>query len=456
MAFTSSSPGAGDGTLTLTLIPGLPDDIAALILASLPYSHRSRIRPTARAWHAFLSSASVAPLRRRLRLPPSHILCLFPSDPALVRPLLFDPAAAAWAPLPPLPCSPYLYGLSNFATIALGPHLYVLGGSHFDARSYPLGLPSPSAAVHRIDLSAAPAPHLLSWTRMPDMLSPRGSFACAPIAGANAIIVAGGGSRHAVFPSGGTRMSSVETFDVLSGKWAPAMGLPRYRAGCVGFFLRRGIRKLKDEEELDYDEEEEFWVMGGYGDYRPVAGVVPANVYYRDVLVLGLRSGNWREIGDMWNSRERHKLGQVVVMDGEDGDVKGVFMLDRNVIFRHDKFQRGASISFNNVIITTGGARSLYNFASNRWLKESSLRRAVPLEDSRGFVAMNGELCVLTSMPFVEPLEPGRSSRSRMTLEIQAYDPKRKKWSSSRAKTFAELPHSISTVAALLLSSNQR
>ncbi|KAG0503671.1 hypothetical protein HPP92_003743 [Vanilla planifolia] len=123
-----------------------------------------------------LSLASVAPLRRRLRLPPRHILCLFPSDPSVVRPFLFDSAAAAWAPLPTLPCSPFVYGLSNFATIALGHQLYVLGGSHFDARSYPLGLPLPSAAVHRLDLSVAFSPHLLSWTRLPDMRFCLGKF----------------------------------------------------------------------------------------------------------------------------------------------------------------------------------------------------------------------------------------------------------------------------------------
>ncbi|KAK8950517.1 F-box/kelch-repeat protein OR23 [Platanthera guangdongensis] len=319
----------GEGTPTLTLIPGLPDDIAALILISLPYSHRSRLRHTARAWHAFLSAASVAPLRRLLRLPPRHILCLFPSDPSVVPPFLFDPAAAAWAPLPLLPCSPFFYGLSNFATLALGPHLYVLGGSHFDARSYPLGLPLPSAAVHRLDLSRPP--HLLSWTRLPDMLSPRGSFACAPIASANSIIVAGGGSRHAMFPSSGTRMSSAEVFAADSGEWVPTNRLPRYRSGCVGFFLRQNQQK---EEKEVHGDEEEFWVMGGYGDYRPVAGVVPANVYYKDVLVLGLRSGKWREVGDMWEAGERQKLGKVVIMDGVDGELMGVFMLDHNAIFR--------------------------------------------------------------------------------------------------------------------------
>ncbi|XP_029122925.1 F-box/kelch-repeat protein OR23 isoform X2 [Elaeis guineensis] len=330
MASLSSSAAVANGdagTLSPTaeaptLIPGLPDDLAAVILASLPYSHQARLRATSRLWNAFLAPRSLLPLRRFLRLPPRHLLCLFPADPSLSPPCLFDPAASAWSPLPPLPCSPHLYGLSNFVPVALGPHLYVLGGSHFDARSYPIGHPTASAAAYRLDL-AAPAP-LLAWHRLPDMLSPRGSFACAPVpCGDGGIIVAGGGSRHSMFPSEGSRMSSVERFDVDSGEWRMREGLPRYRAGCVGFLVRR--REV---------EEDEFWVMGGYGDYRTVSGVVPADVYYRDAVVLGLRSGKWREVGDMWEEGERRKLGSVVVMDVEDGQAPGIFMLDRNDIFR--------------------------------------------------------------------------------------------------------------------------
>lgn len=100
-------------------------------------------------------------------------------------------------------------------------------------------------------------------------------------------------------------------------------GLPRYRAGCVGFFVRREER-----------EEEEFWVMGGYGDYHVVGGVVPASVYYRDAVVLGLKSGEWREVEDMWEEGERRKLGKVAAVDVEDGSVRTLFMLDANEIFR--------------------------------------------------------------------------------------------------------------------------
>ncbi|XP_010907415.1 F-box/kelch-repeat protein OR23 [Elaeis guineensis] len=396
-----------------SLIPGLPDDVAAVILASLPYFHQARLRATCRSWNAFLAPRRLLPLRRRLRLPPRHLLCLFPEDPSLSPPYLFDPAAAAWAPLPRLPCSPHLYGLSNFVPVSLGPHLYVLGGSHFDARSYPIGIPTASAAAHRLDLTAPPS--LLAWHRLPDMLSPRGSFACTPVPcgddGGGGIIVAGGGSRHCMFPSEGSRMSSVEWYDVDSGEWKMGEGLPRYRAGCVGFLVRRG-------------EEEEFWVMGGYGDYRTVSGVVPADVYYRDAVVLGMRSGKWREVGDMWEEGERRKLGSVVVVGGEDGQTPGIFMLDRNDILRYD-------------------------FALNRWLKESSLRRKVPADKPCGFIAMNGELYVLTNATHsTDGSDPRRLPKKRLALEIQAYNPDKRKWRFLTSNTPFHQPIHFKTAVA--------
>lgn len=109
----------------------------------------------------------------------------------LASPILLDPTApTAWWPIP---CSPHLYSLANFSALAVGSHLY---GSHFDARSYPLGYPSPSAAAYRLDLALSPH----RWERLPNMHTPRGSFACAP-APAGGIIVAGGGSRHPTLPS---------------------------------------------------------------------------------------------------------------------------------------------------------------------------------------------------------------------------------------------------------------
>ncbi|KAM0010124.1 putative kelch-type beta propeller [Helianthus debilis subsp. tardiflorus] len=120
-----------NNNLNLTLIPGLPDDLVALILSYLLYSHHSGVRS-----------------------------------------------------------------------------IYVLGGSLFDTRSYPLDRPSSSSVGFRFDIRTN------SWESICPMISARGSFACAVFLSSYRIIAAGGGSRHAMFAAAGSRMSYVEMDDI--------------------------------------------------------------------------------------------------------------------------------------------------------------------------------------------------------------------------------------------------
>nr|DAD19806.1 TPA_asm: hypothetical protein HUJ06_021269 [Nelumbo nucifera] len=321
-SFSSSllSSSSGDSTdrndTTLTLIPGLPNDLSSLILSFIPYSHHARLRPTCKSWRTFFSNPKTLLSLRRTHLAFSHLLCIFPEDPSLTPPYLFDPHHLAWCPLPPMPCNPHAYGLSNFIAVSIGHHLYVLGGSLFDTRSYPIDRPSPSSSIFRLDLSTS------TWDCLSPMLSPRGSFACVALPNSGQILVAGGGSRHPMFGAAGSRMSSAERYDVEKDEWVALDGLPRFRAGCVGFLVGKGVDR-------------EFWVMGGYGESRTVSGVFPVDEYYKDGAVLELKNGGkWREIGDMWEEGERRRLGKVVAVDGDDGEMPGIFMLDRNDIFR--------------------------------------------------------------------------------------------------------------------------
>lgn len=305
-------------TLTLTLIPGLPNDLGGLILAFIPYSHHSRLKSICKSWRLFFSSKTLFSLRQN-QVPVSarsHLLCIFPQDPSISSPYLFDLKNLAWCPLPPMPCNPYAYGLCNFTSISVGPQLYVLGGSLFDARSFPLDRPCSSSSAFRFNLIN------FSWESLSPMLTPRGSFACSVIPNSNKIVVAGGGSRHAMFGAAGSRMSSVEMYDIEKDEWVALDGLPRFRAGCVGFFVGNG-------------DEREFWVMGGYGESRTISGVFPVDEYYKDAVVMELKNGGkWRELGDMWEEGERRRLGKIVVVEDEGWNVPAIFMLDRSDIFR--------------------------------------------------------------------------------------------------------------------------
>uniref|UniRef100_A0A803PGR2 F-box/kelch-repeat protein OR23 n=1 Tax=Cannabis sativa TaxID=3483 RepID=A0A803PGR2_CANSA len=356
-------------TLTLNLIPGLPNDIGALILSFISYSHHGRLKSICKSWKLFLSSKALISLRhshgsRSL----SHLLCIFSQDPSVASPYLFDLQNLAWCPLPPMPCNPHVYGLCNFTSVAIGPFLYVIGGSVFDTRSFPLDRPSPSSAAFRI-------------------------------------LVAGGGSRHKLFAAAGSRISSVEMYDVKRDEWVSLDGLPSFRAGCVGFFVEDG------------EENSEFWVVGGYGESRTISGMFPVDEYCRDAVVMEMKNGNdgkWREIGDVWKIGERIRLGKIVVVEDKDHRCSGVYMLDGIDILRYD-------------------------MDSNRWQEESH----VPKEErctlsSIGFVALDGELLVITVKKAVESGENRRCLRQHKkgrSLYIQIYNPKRKTWRSLTTKS---------------------
>ncbi|KAL0437384.1 UNVERIFIED_CONTAM: F-box/kelch-repeat protein OR23 [Sesamum radiatum] len=255
-----------------------------------------------------------------------------------------------------MPCNPHVYGLSNFISVSVGPHLYVLGGSLFDTRSFPLDRPSPSSSAFRFDFAT------FSWESLSPMITPRGSFACAAVPECGKIVVAGGGSRHTMFGAAGSRMSSVEMYDIVKDEWVALDGLPRFRAG--------------------------------------------------DAVVMELKNGGrWRELGDMWEEGERRRLGKIVVVDDGSWDCPGIFMLDRGEIFRYD-------------------------MTSNRWAKESCVPRKASDDASVGFVALDGELHLLTLLS-VNDSTDGRRLRQHKrptTLLIQIYHPRKRTWRSLIAK----------------------
>lgn len=392
-------------TLNPTIIPGLPNDLAAVILVFVPYSHHSRLKSICKSWKQFFSSKTIISLRQK-HLPLSTLsplLCIFPQDPLIASPYLFDPRNLAWSPLPPMPCNPHVYGLCNFTSICIGPHLYVLGGSLFDTRSYPLDYPCPSSSAFRFDFGT------FSWETLAPMINPRGSFACAAAPNLDKILVAGGGSRHTMFGAAGSRMSSVEMYDIGKDEWVALDGLPRFRAGCVGFFVGNG-------------EEREFWVMGGYGESRTVSGVFPVDQYYRDVLVMEMKNGGkWRELGDMWEEGERWKLGKIVVVEDGPSEAPTVFMLDRGDIFS-------------------------YIMASNSWIKETSLPRKTSDESSVGFVALDGELHVISHLNGVKSKECQRlRQQKRSTMLVQIYHPRTKSWRSVTTRSPFQHPLDFKT-----------
>jgi hypothetical protein len=198
-----------------------------------------------------------------------------------------------------------------------------------------------------------------------------------------------------MFVAAGSRISSVERYDVGRNEWVEIDELPRFRAGCVGFFVRDG-------------DEREFWVLGGYGECRTVSGVFPVDDYYRDAAVMTVKNNGcvtWREVEDMFGEGARTRVGKIVVSENRHGGIPDVFMLDWNDIFRYD-------------------------MSSNHWVKEATVPRKAPSDKPYGFVALNGELHVMLVVDGSEPPETRWRRRYKRggTLYVQIYNPRKKNW----------------------------
>nr|KYP70706.1 F-box/kelch-repeat protein OR23 [Cajanus cajan] len=217
-----------------------------------------------------------------------------------------------------------------------------------------------------------------------------------------------------MFGAAGTRIRSVERYEVAGDRWVPMDPLPGFRAGCVGFVAREGA---------------EFWVMGGYGASRTISGVFPVDEYYRDAVVMGLEGGAWREVGDMWGDGERVRAGKIVVVDDIHTGFPQLFMLDGNEILRYD-------------------------MSSNRWLYESRVPRKAPYNPSFGFVVLGGELYVMTHSCVVDFTEMRRARHHKRagTLFIQIYDPKKKTWRSLVTKSPFNYPIDINSAVLSSIS----
>ena len=68
----------------------------------------------------------------------------------------------------------------------------------------------------------------------------------------------------------GSRIRSVEQYEVGRDQWVPMENLPGFRAECVGFVEEEG---------------REFWVMGGYGESKTISGVFSMDEYYKDAEI---------------------------------------------------------------------------------------------------------------------------------------------------------------------------
>lgn len=214
------------------LMPGLPEEIARECLLRVPHDAFRTARSVCKLWKQEVESPPFHRLRKSAGLTRPLVVVAqaeaTPSPPAaknyanlapVYRLALFDPSAATWAPLPPIPG--LRLGLPLFCQLAcVGTELVVIGG--WDPRTW-----AASDEVFVFDFVSA------AWRRGARMPGPRRSFfACAPSDADRVVFVAGGHDESK------NAMRSALAYDVARDEWIPLPDMARERDECKGVFLR--------------------------------------------------------------------------------------------------------------------------------------------------------------------------------------------------------------------------
>jgi hypothetical protein len=121
-----------------------------------------------------------------------------------------DPGAAAWRELPPLPAGEER---GAAAVVVSPPHVYLIGG----------GAAGTGALASVLDYNLAAS----TWTRLPDLPSPR-SHAAAMRRGDGTLIVAGGLAHET-----GAPLDEVYALPLGAEAWEPRAPMPTRRGGCA-------------------------------------------------------------------------------------------------------------------------------------------------------------------------------------------------------------------------------
>ncbi|KAJ4710861.1 F-box/kelch-repeat protein family [Melia azedarach] len=192
------------------ILPGLPDDVAKLILALVPRSNFPAMGVVCKKWRLFIRSKEFITVRKLLGLL-EEWLCILTMDP--------EGKQSQWEVLD---CMGNKHGLlplmpgpvkAGFGVVVINGKLLVMAGySVID------GTGSASAEVYQYDSC------LNSWSKLANMNVARYDFACAEV---NGKIYAVGG-----YGTDGESLSSAEVYDPDADKWTLIESLRRPRWGC--------------------------------------------------------------------------------------------------------------------------------------------------------------------------------------------------------------------------------
>ncbi|MCO5588394.1 hypothetical protein L7F22_042349 [Adiantum nelumboides] len=254
----------------LSLIPGLPNDVALLCLARVRRLELLKLRLVCTSWKRLLESEEFQNLRLKVGSAEAwlYVLAEKPSGSPFKA---FDPFSNQWFTLPKLS---RLYKdtiWQGFACVALGPNLLIMGGIRQSMNS---AKPLDSSGVVCADVYIYNA-CTNQWSRGASMNTPRSWFAATVIG--DSVYVAGGQGQNRF-------LNNVEVFNLKNNSWSQISSMNCVRSSCYGFTLNG-----------------KFWIVGGEvmrNQHRDKPGRGSAEVY-------NPQNDSWSLIPEMWLSTQK-------------------------------------------------------------------------------------------------------------------------------------------------------
>ncbi|KAK1325209.1 F-box/kelch-repeat protein SKIP30 [Acorus calamus] len=255
------------------LIDGIPDAIALLCLARVPFFHHLQLQLVCHLWRDALRSPNFLKARQETNAS-QDFLCVLAFEPDNVW-QLYDPLMDDWITLPALPTQ--IRHLVRFGVVTLHGKLFVLGGGS-DNVDLLTGERDGTFATNEV---WAYDPLLRLWARRAPMLFRRAMFACCALDGK--IVVTGGFTtpRESILKS--------EIYDPEKDVWEPLPDLNHTDdSACSGVVIGSKMHVFHKRLSLVQilEDGKDRWTVKDYSLPQGLMAVVRGELYVLNNVVV--------------------------------------------------------------------------------------------------------------------------------------------------------------------------
>ncbi|KAK9106765.1 hypothetical protein Syun_022776 [Stephania yunnanensis] len=245
-------------TVSLELIPGLPDDLALRCLAKISHGFHGRLEAVSKRWREVFRSSEYSSFKASEGWCGNWLFVLTEADNNEW--IAYDPEANWWHSLPRIPRPKHQWNHFGFACVCVSQKFLVIGGYYAPCNLQFQQGPNQRHVVTNDVLQFDPFKK--QWSRVASMHSPRSHFACSVVNGK--VYVAGGRTL-----SNAEGLSLAEVYDPQKDRWEELPSMPMPQMDCMGLTYRGGFLVLGElfgapdiPASVIYDPLDKTWCKG--------------------------------------------------------------------------------------------------------------------------------------------------------------------------------------------------